>query len=614
MRIESQLEFMSHDGEALFYRHWSMDKRSVDKRSMDKSDHSVEDSYESEDPSNRKAIILFHRGHEHSGRIAHLVEELNLPDYQFFAWDSRGCGKSPGERGDAPSFGWMVHDAEAFYRHILQEYQLKEENIIVIAQSVGAVIAATWVHDYVPKIRGLILASPAFRVKLYVPFAIPGLKLMYNIRGNFFVNSYVKSRFLTHDKTRQISFDSDALIARPISTRILLDLAETSKRIVADAASIHTPTQLLISGSDYVVRRKPQMQFFKGLSSDFKEIHLMKGFYHDTIGEENRHLAIEKIEKFIAKVFQQPVKTSSLIDADKQGYTFDEAMALMKPERSIFKKIYWAFTKKSLKSVSKISEGVKLGIDTGFDSGSTLDYVYRNQASGETALGRYLDYLYLQAIGWRGIRQRKVHLEQILKEAIETQQADGKEVNILDIAAGHGRYVLETVNQIPKKPASILLRDYSELNVEKGTALIAQKGLSDIALFEQGNAFSREELVAISPKPTISIVSGLFELFSENALLQESLSGLSANMEEGNYLIYTNQPWHPQLEYIARALTSHREGQQWVMRRRTQLEMDELVESAGFTKVKMLIDEWGIFSVSIAVKNSSHLDFNHRDL
>jgi hypothetical protein len=36
------------------------------------------------------------------------------------------------------------------------------------------------------------------------------------------------------------------------------------------------------------------------------------------------------------------------------------------------------------------------------------------------------------------------------------------------------------------------------------------------------------------------------------------------------------------------------------MRRRTQREMDHLVAVAGFEKVDMLVDEWGIFTVSLA--------------
>ena len=53
---------------------------------------------------------------------------------------------------------------------------------------------------------------------------------------------------------------------------------------------------------------------------------------------------------------------------------------------------------------------------------------------------------------------------------------------------------------------------------------------------------------------------------------------------------------------IARCLTSHRQGQAWVMRRRSQQEMDQLVERAGFRKLKQLIDEDGIFTVSLAIK------------
>jgi hypothetical protein len=77
---------------------------------------------------------------------------------------------------------------------------------------------------------------------------------------------------------------------------------------------------------------------------------------------------------------------------------------------------------------------------------------------------------------------------------------------------------------------------------------------------------------------------------------------LAAAVPRDGYLIYTNQPWHPQLELIARALTSHRAGAAWVMRRRTQAEMDQLAEHAGFRKIAQLIDEWGIFTVSLAVR------------
>ena len=68
-----------------------------------------------------------------------------------------------------------------------------------MAHSVGAVIAAAWLHDYAPPVRGMILATPAFRVKLYVPGAVPLLRLRQAMLGPGFVKSYVKAKLLTHD-------------------------------------------------------------------------------------------------------------------------------------------------------------------------------------------------------------------------------------------------------------------------------------------------------------------------------------------------------------------------------------------------------------------------------
>ena len=235
MREAQSQTFTTHDGTDLFYRHWPATAANPDEP--------------------RKAVLLFHRGHEHSGRIAHLVNELNLPSFAFFALDARGHGLSPGARGDSPSFATSVRDVQTFCDHLYATYKVEEENMAVLAQSVGAVVVSTWVHDYAPRIRALVLASPAFKVKLYVPWARQGLALMRKFRGNFFVNSYVKARFLSHDSERVSSYDSDPLITKAISVNVLLGLYEAADRVVVDAQAIQVPTQLLISGSDFVDRK-----------------------------------------------------------------------------------------------------------------------------------------------------------------------------------------------------------------------------------------------------------------------------------------------------------------------------------------------------------------------
>ena len=231
-RTVQEHAFTTHDGISLFYRHWP----STELR--------------------QGCIVMFHRGHEHSGRMAHLVDELNLPGFDFFAWDARGHGRSPGARGDAPSFGTAVRDVQTFINHISAIHGIATKDIAVLAQSVGAVMVAAWVHDYAPPVRAMVLASPAFKVKLYIPLAWPALRFMKAMQGNFFVSSYVKARFLTHDVKRQNSYDSDPLITQAISVNILLGLNDTANRVVADAQAITVPTQLLMSGSDWVVHHR----------------------------------------------------------------------------------------------------------------------------------------------------------------------------------------------------------------------------------------------------------------------------------------------------------------------------------------------------------------------
>ncbi len=175
-------------------------------------------------------------------------------------------------------------------------------------------------------------------------------------------------------------------------------------------------------------------------------------------------------------------------------------------------------------------------------------------------------------------------------------------VHIVDIAAGHGRYILEAIQHLEERPASILLRDYSDINVRDGSGLIRAKSFEEVARFIKADAFDQADLAALSPRPTLVVVSGLYELFGDNQMIGRSLAGVAEALQPGGYIVYTAQPWHPQLKLIARALTSHRDGQAWVMRRRTQAEIDQLVAAAGLVKITQRIDDWGIFTVSLAQK------------
>lgn len=212
-----------------------------------------------------------------------------------------------------------------------------------------------------------------------------------------------------------------------------------------------------------------------------------------------------------------------------------------------------------------------------------------------------MDKQYLAAIGWHGIRVRKVNIEDLLKKQARklTEQGD---VRVLDIASGHGRYILDAVAGFEKQPASVLLRGYGDHQRRGRSSSSRNASCPTLRSLCMAMRSTPNRLRRLRPKVNLAVVSGLYELFNDNDLLRRSLEGLERWVEPGSYLVYTCQIWHPQQEFIALVLTSHRQGDAWVMRMRSQAEMDALVEQAGFRGIDQRIRRVRHLRVAVACR------------
>lgn len=576
-KYEIESTFTTFDGSELFYRAWHPAGKLKD-----------------------KALVLFHGGHEHSGRFQDLVDRLALRNVSVFAWDARGHGQSLGRRGYSEHYMDVVRDADAFIHHITDTYKIPRAEMVVMGHSVGSVTVATWLHDYAPNIRGVVLGSPAFNVKLYVPFAYPALRLWQLIKADAFVSSYVKPHMLTHDKEEAEQRLNDPLISPDIAVRVLTSLYDTANRVVADAHTITAPVLVLSAGKDWVVKRGVQEKFIENLASSNKELSVYPGFFHEIYHEAERERPIARAQAFIKACF---ATERDKIDLLEQGENRAEYESLLQelPATS-WKKYYFAATAFALKHIGgRLSKGMQVGWKYGFDSGSMLNYVYKNKAHGLTPIGKFIDRLYLDSAGWAGIRQRGDNLQQALTESIAVLKKAHKQVHIMDVAAGPGRYVLNVLEALNDDSLSATCRDRDEAGLAEGRELAASKGLDQHVTYLTGDAFDPESIKDTPQQPQIIIVSGLYELFTDNSMILKSLQGIYDRLPEDGILIYTNQPWHPQLELIARTMVN-RDQEPWIMRPRSQNEMNQLVEHVGFKPQKMWIDDAGIFTVSIAHK------------
>src|SRR6185503_16419913 len=189
---------------------------------------------------------------------------------------------------------------------------------------------------------------------------------------------------------------------------------------------------------------------------NWKQMETYDGFYHAILHEKGRDRPIARLRRFIDESFETPPNQATV-------------QSTIAPRTiSPITHVQFAVSKLFLKTIGKLSAGIRIGWSAGFDSGRSLDHVYQNRASGITPLGGFIDRNYLNSAGWKGIRQRKINLELLLERAIREVHESNRPVRLLDIAAGPGRYILDTIERLNDVPVSATLRDRDAKGLQAG--------------------------------------------------------------------------------------------------------------------------------------------------
>src|SRR5207247_1455633 len=114
-----------------------------------------------------------------------------------------------------------------------------------------------------------------------------------------YVKSLVKASMLTHDPEQAAHYKpADPLIFQQIAVNMLLDLHNTSTRLLKDAGAVNVPLLVLAAGSDWVVQESAQRQFVERASSPVKSFEVLTGFSHAIFHEKNRRLVVKKVREF----------------------------------------------------------------------------------------------------------------------------------------------------------------------------------------------------------------------------------------------------------------------------------------------------------------------------
>ncbi len=205
--------------------------------------------------------------------------------------------------------------------------------------------------------------------------------------------------------------------------------------------------------------------------------------------------------------------------------------------------MYYWLLRMGLQTIGRLSQGIRLGWRTGFDSGVMLEYIYENQPRGITPLGVWFDRMFINHPVWEGVRSRRQLLIGQLQQALTHYDRP----LVFDLAAGVGSYLFA----LPQGAATIIAGDYAPEAVQQGQQKAAQLGRSDIQ-FQRNNAFVLAEFA--HDRADILVASGFFDILTDEQQIQTVLQNGSAITQPGARWVFTIQEHHPDLKLLKQSL------------------------------------------------------------
>ena len=244
------------------------------------------------------------------------------------------------------------------------------------------------------------------------------------------------------------------------------------------------------------------------------------GFFHDTLGENGpggRGRQGARLHPRPLRRAARPRRRCSTPTGSATRATRPTRLASPLPPLSP-RGLYWAHDARQYAARrARCPRASRSAIAPASTSGSTLDYVYRNQPRGRRS-ARPADRPQLSRTRSAGAASASASCmsRSCSRDGDGARCADkGMPVRIVDIAAGHGRYVLEALDEQrrQRRSRSCCATTATSTSQPERQLIAAARACADIARFVKGDAFDRDSLAAIEPPPTLGVVSGLYELF-----------------------------------------------------------------------------------------------------
>jgi alpha-beta hydrolase superfamily lysophospholipase len=249
--------------------------------------------------NSRGTLVVTHGLGEHSEAYTRLAEGVVPGDWDLYAWDLRGHGRSEGERGVIRAFSDYCEDLRAFADFVKKQNPGKP--LVLIGHSMGGLITTTAVIKFGDMgAKSLCLSSPLFGIAVQVPPLKEKFgKFAANLLPNLTLHNELNFADLSHDPKMQEEYEKDILRHDRISTKLFVEILENMAFCLRSGERIKLPFLMQLAGADRIASSLTAQQFFEKVASQNKELKVYDNYFHEIFNELGRETVFSDLKAWL---------------------------------------------------------------------------------------------------------------------------------------------------------------------------------------------------------------------------------------------------------------------------------------------------------------------------
>jgi len=268
--------FQTSDGYNIFYRNWEA----------------------TETP--KAVIVIVHGFNSHSGYYQWAAEQFIKNNYEVYALDLRGRGKSDGERFYASDYHNYISDID----QLVSIAKAADPSLpfFVLGHSAGGVLSSIYMLEHQDRVNGFICESFAYQIPA-PDFVLAVLKGISHIAPHAHVLK-LKNEDFSRDHVIVDYMNNDPLIANEVQpTRTVQQMVLADERLKKEFPLITVPLLIIHGTADKATKYEGSQEFYDHAGSIDKTLKLYEGHYHDLLLDKDKEIVINDILEWIDREY-----------------------------------------------------------------------------------------------------------------------------------------------------------------------------------------------------------------------------------------------------------------------------------------------------------------------